>query len=97
MNPKQINTKIDTDKPHTQKKFLIEWLIERSNSIHKSVIQYSISVFACLKIYIVFIWKDKQGTSLVALSAPANAGDLGSIPGSGRSPAGGNGNPLQYS
>ena len=26
-----------------------------------------------------------------------NAGDLGSIPGSGRSPRGGNGNPLQYS
>ena len=26
-----------------------------------------------------------------------NAGDLGSIPGSGRSPAGGNGSPLQYS
>ena len=25
-----------------------------------------------------------------------NAGDLGSIPGSGRSPGGGNGNPLQY-
>ena len=28
---------------------------------------------------------------------PANAGDVGSIPGSGRSPAGGNGNPLQCS
>ena len=31
---------------------------------------------------------------------PANAGDtgdVGSIPGLGRSPAGGNGNPLQYS
>ena len=31
---------------------------------------------------------------------PANAGDVGdvgSIPGSGRSPGGGNGNPLQYS
>ena len=31
---------------------------------------------------------------------PANtgdAGDLGLIPGSGRSPGGGNGNPLQYS
>ena len=27
---------------------------------------------------------------------PANAGDAGSIPGSGRSPGGGNGNPLQY-
>ena len=30
-------------------------------------------------------------------SPPANAGDLGSIPGLGRSPLGGNGNPLQYS
>ena len=27
----------------------------------------------------------------------ANAGDTGSIPGSGRSPGGANGNPLQYS
>ena len=27
----------------------------------------------------------------------SNAGDLGSIPGSGRFPGGGNGNPLQYS
>ena len=27
---------------------------------------------------------------------PANAGDPGSIPGSGRSPGGGHGNPLQY-
>ena len=26
-----------------------------------------------------------------------NTGDMGSIPGSGRSPGGGNGNPLQYS
>ena len=30
-------------------------------------------------------------------SLPANAGDEGLIPGSGRSPGGGNGNPLQYS
>ena len=28
---------------------------------------------------------------------PANAGDVDSIPGLGRSPGGGNGNPLQYS
>ena len=28
---------------------------------------------------------------------PANAGDMGSIPGLGRSPTEGNGNPLQYS
>ena len=28
---------------------------------------------------------------------PANAGDAGSVPGSGRSPGGGNGKPRQYS
>ena len=28
---------------------------------------------------------------------PANAGNMGSLAGSGRSPGGGNGNPLQYS
>ena len=27
---------------------------------------------------------------------PANAGNMGSIPGSGRSPGGGHGNPLQH-
>ena len=30
-------------------------------------------------------------------SPPANAGDVDSVPGSGRSPGEGNGNPLQYS
>ena len=33
----------------------------------------------------------------MAKNLPANAGDAGSVPGLGRSPAGGNGNPLQYS
>ena len=36
------------------------------------------------------------GGSLVK-NSPANAGDVGLIPGSGRSPGEGNGNPLQYS
>ena len=38
--------------------------------------------------------------ALVARSLPPNAGDIGdvgSIPGSGRPPGGGHGNPLQYS
>ena len=38
--------------------------------------------------------------ALVVKNPPANAGDIrdtGSIPGSGRSPGEGNGNPLQYS
>ena len=33
----------------------------------------------------------------VVKNLPVNAGDTGSIPGSGRSPGEGNGNPLQYS
>ena len=33
---------------------------------------------------------------LMVKNLPANSGDLGLIPGSGRSPAEGNGNPLQY-
>ena len=33
----------------------------------------------------------------VGKDSSGNAGDLGSIPGSGRSPGEGNGNPLQYS
>ena len=36
------------------------------------------------------------GGSEVKVSA-SNMGDLGPIPGSGRSPGGGNGNPLEYS
>ena len=35
--------------------------------------------------------------SSVGKESASNAGDLGSIPGLGRSPGGGNGNPLQYS
>ena len=35
--------------------------------------------------------------SLVVKNLPANTGDAVSIPGSERSPRGGNGNPLQYS
>ena len=33
----------------------------------------------------------------MAKNPPASAGDIGSIPGLGRSPGEGNGNPLQYS
>ena len=33
----------------------------------------------------------------VVKNLPASAGDVGSVPGLGRFPAGGNGNPLQYS
>ena len=48
--------------------------------------------------YVTSRW-DFQGT-LVEKNLPANAGDtrdVGSIPGLGRCPGGGNGNPLRYS
>ena len=35
--------------------------------------------------------------ALIVKNLPANAGDTGSISGSGRSPGEGNGNPLHYS
>ena len=51
--------------------------------------------------YLLRVLKDgKHGAFLVIQTVknpPANAGDSGSIPGSGRSPEGRHGNPLQYS
>ena len=41
------------------------------------------------------VWASQ--VALVAKNLPANAGDMGPIPGSGRSPGEENGNPLQYS
>ena len=48
-------------------------------------------MFICLYIYS----QGFPGSSMVK-NLPANAGDTGSIPGSGRSPGEGNDNPLQY-
>ena len=52
----------------------------------------------CLRICMCNIWGFPSG--LVIKNLPANAADardMGSIPGLGRSPGGGNDNPLQYS
>ena len=51
-------------------------------------------VCVCVCIHVRF-----SQVALVVKNLPANAGDVrdvGSIPGSGRSPEGGHGNPLQY-
>ena len=54
-------------------------------------------------VIVLHVLQQEQGASqvlLVVKNPPANAGDIrnaGSIPGSGRSPEGGNGNPPQYS
>ena len=47
-----------------------------------------------------YLYLTKGGLAEVVKNPPANAGDIrdaGSIPGLGRSPGGGHGNPLQYS
>ena len=43
----------------------------------------------------IYVWGFPDGSD--GKESACNAGDLGSIPGSGRSPGEGNGNPLQYS
>ena len=53
-------------------------------------------IYLCVDVYIICA----SQVALVVKNPPANAGDLkdaGSIPGLGRSPGGGHGNPLQYS
>jgi len=58
-----------------------------------------IYTYVCLYVCIyVYTWASE--VVVVVKNLPINAGDIrdaGSTPGSGRSPKGGNGNPLQYS
>ena len=56
------------------------------------------NIFQAILQVLVLCWASQ--VVLVVKNPPANAGDvrdMGSIPGSGRSPGGGHGNPLQYS
>ena len=64
--------------------------------IDKAVINIRVKCF-CVNIGLIF---QASQVALVVKNLPASAGDLrdvSSIPGSGRSPGGGHGNPLQYS
>ena len=63
----------------------------------KTLIQFSPNGWSCVP-SLLFTWgltMDFPGGSGGKASV-YNAGDLGSVPGLGRSPAEGNGNPLQY-
>ena len=55
-----------------------------------------LSIFSHAYLPFICFLKNFPGSSVVK-NPPANAGDAHSIPGSGRSPGEGNGNPLQYS
>ena len=75
----------------------------RIDIFFKTTVTEDLMVIVYLKVFIVYLCKVMEahicsvpGGSDGKASA-CNVGDLGSIPGSGRSPGEGNGNPLQYS
>ena len=53
--------------------------------------------FSCSEWGLLFVVVHGLLIALATKASASNVGDLGSIPGSGRSPGEGNGNPLQYS
>ena len=55
-----------------------------------------VCVYVCVCIYI-YVMYPIYWASLEVKNPPTNAGDVGLIPGLGRSPGEGKGNPLQYS
>ena len=61
------------------------------------VAQVHVYVKGHQRLYLKYVQFGASQVVLVVKNPPANAGDSGSIPGSGRSPGGGHGNPLQYS
>ena len=81
--------------------FLPELLLHSSPVAHRAPTDlgsssYSVTSFCLFTLFMGFSRKDFPGVSDGKASA-YNAGNLGSIPGSGRSPREGNGYPLQYS
>ena len=68
-----------------------EDLLEKGMATHSRILAFPQPP----KKKLIEIFRDFLGGSEVKASA-SNAGDPGSIPGSGRSPGEGNGNPLQY-
>ena len=81
--------------------FLPELLLHSSPVAHRAPTDlgsssYSVTSFCLFTLFMGFSRKDFPGVSDGKASA-YNAGNLGSIPGSGRSPGEENGNPFQYS
>ena len=62
---------------------------------HTTTMLISIFITSCRLLY--WGWWEHFPRGTVAKNLPANAGYMGSIPGSGKSSGEGNGNPLQYS
>ena len=85
---------------------LMNWAVGRGESKAERQLYFSFYVFLNFVTWTFMTWSKTDieidltrvfpsGSEVKV--PPFNAGDLGSIPGSGRSPGEGNGNPLQYS
>ena len=64
---------------------------------HTHTHTYGASLVAGIGYPLQYSWAFLVAQMVDSQESACNAGDLGSIPGSGRSPGEGNGNPLQYS
>ena len=64
--------------------------------LYTQICTYYIYTYTCICTHVFIHIQGFPGDSEVK-DPPANAGDMGLIPGLGRSPGGGNGNTLQYS
>ena len=73
------------------------WIYLKTRAVH--TVELASGDFAVRRVYLsscILLW-GTSGEVLVVKNSPANAGDIrdmGSIPGSGRSPGEGNGNPV---
>ena len=78
----------------------VKWLIQAGNPISNplTVIQLSHFIHSFMnKIYWLLLWFMGFPGGSAGKESSCNVGDLGLIPGLGRSPGGGKGYPLQYS
>ena len=72
-------------------------LLKHLTSFHKSDILFILRLFSCLFFGLINFYSPIFPGSSDSKESACSAGDLGSIPGSGRSAGERNGNPLQYS
>ena len=73
-----------------------KWFSNNQGQFGVNQVSYEQQVL-CTKYLLDVLDRTKLPSGSQVKASASNTGDLGSIPGSGRSPGEGNGNPLQYS
>ena len=67
-----------------------------TDTINLSQHSFLLSLNSTLETFLIAFEMDQASLVVDSQESTSNAGDLGLIPGLGRSPGGGSGNPLQY-